>query len=588
MKRKLVTCISRGFVAVVVIFAVLLFSPAKMGNAATASATTIDPKTTIAELLPADDPNAMIVREALYNGKKYDGNPSGLSSDSTFQNVINASLQITIDTPMNDYGPLMKIANTLSELNLHQQTHLTSKNIPEILTAMATNRPIIKTRPAAQQPVGVDFSDNQLDNTQFAAMMAAMPLVFSKEYGGQIDVTQNKITDFSPYLTYLNSLGTPDAARKVNLAAFNQTGTDGVTLPTQKITGNTLELPFSFFPEYREQSNQSAFVDDTNVKYTIASRVYRGDEDYFNNPENINETHQVQAGDGVKTALKTFTLVDLDDLSTKLPVDISGINRLDASQAGTTTYFKQLNSKVWVDLEYAQKNMPSNLTGALPDKSTLKITNIPAGSTAIKIRIIVLNSSNYQNAPFTGYAQTYKIPLERDNQAPQPTTPATASSESGAEPVKAVTKQKVVSPIRKIGLYQHPTFTAKARSRWYPRQSRTQRPMLKVLGYAHSKNGLLRYRVKDVSPGASGQTGYITARTDYIVNTYYQTTATKIKVLWGLNSYTNRQLTGQRRHFAKNKIVRVKRLVTHNLTTRYQLSNGQYVSANKRLVIRVK
>ncbi len=573
MKRKLVTYISRGFVAVAAIFAILLFSPAKMGNAATASATTIDPKTTIAELLPADDPNATIVREALANAIDFNRHPVSISDSDTFQTLINIAPKIVIDKPMTDYGPLVKIANTLSGISIHWQTQLTSENISLILKAFGTNRPS-RAFPA----VDIDLSNNKLDNTQFKALVAALPVAFPKEIAG-VTVNHNNISDFSPYLTYLRGLKKP-GADTARLWAFGQTGTDGISLPKQKISENVLKIPFSLFPEYRDQAK------GIYGGATVALRVYHGDEDYFNDSENMDGDSIVSTGANFNTALLPFASYDFDDPNIAIPIDINGINRLDAGKAGATTYFTQLDSDAWNELEEIQTKEPTYLTGALPDKDTLKITNIPAGSTAIKVRVITLILGGWGH--FRGCAQTYKIPLEWDNPAPQPTTPATASSESGAEPVKAVTKQKVVSPIRKIGLYQQPTFTAKARSRWYPRQSRTQRPMFKVLGYAHSKNGLLRYRVKDVSPGASGQTGYITARTDYIVNTYYQTAATKIKVLRGLNSYTNRQLTSQRRHFAKNKIVRVKRLVTHNLTTRYQLPNGQYVSANKRLVIRVK
>ncbi|EHO45245.1 DUF5776 domain-containing protein [Lentilactobacillus kisonensis] len=37
--------------------------------------------------------------------------------------------------------------------------------------------------------------------------------------------------------------------------------------------------------------------------------------------------------------------------------------------------------------------------------------------------------------------------------------------------------------------------------------------------------------------------------------------------------------------YKKGTHLSVKKLVKHNLTTRYQLSNGTYVTANKKLVI---
>ena len=53
----------------------------------------------------------------------------------------------------------------------------------------------------------------------------------------------------------------------------------------------------------------------------------------------------------------------------------------------------------------------------------------------------------------------------------------------------------------------------------------------------------------------------------------------------GGNAYRTASLTGKSNHYKKGARLHVKRLVKHNLTTRYQLTNGHYVTANKKFVI---
>ncbi|MBU9790349.1 hypothetical protein KOM07_12595 [Lentilactobacillus sp. G22-6] len=49
-------------------------------------------------------------------------------------------------------------------------------------------------------------------------------------------------------------------------------------------------------------------------------------------------------------------------------------------------------------------------------------------------------------------------------------------------------------------------------------------------------------------------------------------------------SYKNANLTNRRDRIAKGKTLRIKKVTTGN-ATRYQLANGNYISANKQLVI---
>lgn len=53
----------------------------------------------------------------------------------------------------------------------------------------------------------------------------------------------------------------------------------------------------------------------------------------------------------------------------------------------------------------------------------------------------------------------------------------------------------------------------------------------------------------------------------------------------GVNAYKSANLTGKTKHYKKGVRLTVKKLVKHNLTTRYQLNNGRFITANKKLII---
>lgn len=153
-----------------------------------------------------------------------------------------------------------------------------------------------------------------------------------------------------------------------------------------------------------------------------------------------------------------------------------------------------------------------------------------------------------------------------------------------------VATRQSITAVKKIGFYRQATFSAGQRMRWFNRQPRTQQPHFVVLGVRQSANGVKRYRVRDVNRGSKTyrKIGYVTARSQYVHGTYYAVTnrAQVVTVLnpAGVNAYKTAKLTGKTAHYRQGQQLKVKRLVRHNLTTRFQLTNGRYVSANKQLV----
>lgn len=170
-------------------------------------------------------------------------------------------------------------------------------------------------------------------------------------------------------------------------------------------------------------------------------------------------------------------------------------------------------------------------------------------------------------------------------------TPTTTTKPSTSVGPNIAVKGEAVYATKKIALYKNTNFTKANRIAWYPKQKRINRSMFVVTGYKRTGNGTLRYKVRDVNHGrkTAGKTGYITASRKYVVPVYYASVpkSKKITVIAkkGINTYKSANLTGKAKHYKKGVRLTVKKLVKHNLTTRYQLSDGHYVTANKKLII---
>jgi len=167
----------------------------------------------------------------------------------------------------------------------------------------------------------------------------------------------------------------------------------------------------------------------------------------------------------------------------------------------------------------------------------------------------------------------------------QETGTYTSSDQSVTYTYRKDTVNSIIYATKKLGLYSSPTFTKKALKATYANKSRMNRPIFKVIGTATSKTGAKRYQVQDLN--GKGTTGYVTAKVGYTAPLYYAKRQSQITVINpnGLNAYSNKSLTSKATHYKQDQVLKVKKIVTHNLTTRFVLSNGTYISANKKLVI---
>ncbi len=173
------------------------------------------------------------------------------------------------------------------------------------------------------------------------------------------------------------------------------------------------------------------------------------------------------------------------------------------------------------------------------------------------------------------------------------TTPASQPVKSGSQQLVATpapVEQEVVYAIRGLNMYKSPNFSKNSMVAIYPKQKRINRPMFKLVDYAKSSTGVLRLKVVDINKTSRtyNKTGYITADDRYTASAYYQSIPKnrKIKVIApkGIRAYNSEFLEGKSKHYKKGAKLKVVRVMKSNLTTRFVLSNGMYVTGNKTLV----
>ncbi|MEE8824543.1 bacterial Ig-like domain (group 3) [Lentilactobacillus sunkii] len=218
--------------------------------------------------------------------------------------------------------------------------------------------------------------------------------------------------------------------------------------------------------------------------------------------------------------------------------------------------------------------------------ATYEVTySINGASKTVKVTV-----GNRGATPVTPTHPVNPNPITPGNNNWNPTTPNKGDGSTGL-PNYAAVKGSAVYSVKKIYMYKHATFKKSQRIAMYPKVKRINRPMFVIVGYDRSNGGALRYKVRDVNHGTknAGKVGYITASRKYVLNVYYKTMPknNKITVISknGVHAYKNKNLTGKTKSYKKGTRLKVKKLIKHNLTTRYQLSNGYYVTANKKLVI---
>lgn len=155
------------------------------------------------------------------------------------------------------------------------------------------------------------------------------------------------------------------------------------------------------------------------------------------------------------------------------------------------------------------------------------------------------------------------------------------------KPVKKSSHRSIVYALTTVKLYRSSNFTKSNLTKTYKKRARINRPMFLVISQQTNKQGHAIYRVKDMN---SGKTGYTLSGSKYFAHAYYSAKVTRIKVInpKGINEYGKVNLTSKKRHVKKNASLSVRKVVNYGRSNRMQLTNGRYITANKKLILATK
>ncbi|MCT3393100.1 BspA family leucine-rich repeat surface protein [Lentilactobacillus hilgardii] len=296
-----------------------------------------------------------------------------------------------------------------------------------------------------------------------------------------------------------------------------------------------------------------------NLKYatkTITTNQAWQPEDAFDNATDV----------GGQTLIFKDITVNATDSSGK---PVNDLNNLYKNSGTYTVHYTNGAATKELKLTVQTPSNPTNPTNpAKPNRPSTPVTpTTPSGSSSVPSTTSGGGSNASSNTP-----------------AGSPSN----SSNNANLPRYAAAKGTVVYSIKKIGLYKTTDFTKSTRRSWYAKKPRINRPMFVVTGYKRAANGVLRYQVRDVNHTSKtdGQKGYITASQKYVRPVYYASKHATITVInpRGVNAYRKANLTGKVKNYRQGTVLRVKGIVKHNLTTRYVLTNGDYITANRKLV----
>lgn len=150
-------------------------------------------------------------------------------------------------------------------------------------------------------------------------------------------------------------------------------------------------------------------------------------------------------------------------------------------------------------------------------------------------------------------------------------------------------KKFAVYALKHVYMYKNNNFKKNERIANYYNKPRIKRPMFIVYKKSVSKNQNVRYFVKDVNHKSStyGKKGYLTHKNNYVRPVYYQGKHKKFTVInpSGINSYKKNNLTRKVKNYKQGTVLRVKGMTKYHLTTRYILTNGRYITGNRKLII---
>ncbi|WP_052957247.1 DUF5776 domain-containing protein [Levilactobacillus spicheri] len=184
--------------------------------------------------------------------------------------------------------------------------------------------------------------------------------------------------------------------------------------------------------------------------------------------------------------------------------------------------------------------------------------------------------------PGTTTTPTVVLPAVTPGDHTTPVTTPTVTG-NGQKADKTAFKPFMIYLKQALNRYLQPTFKESKIKKSYRKYTRQTAPTFKVVGVTKSANGNLRYKL------ANGT--YVTARKDFTANLYWQGKHyTKMRVDRTIYEHSATKFTRKNRVrvFKHGQVVTVKRIIHRGYMTRYQLTNGHWITGNKQFITPVK
>lgn len=450
----------------------------------------------------------------------------------------------------------------------------------------------------------LDLSNNDLKSSDLKDLIQLLTTYkFSPEWPSQIsilNVSDNIISDFSSVSTLpdgisdVRGLGQKsDPEVDQNLVKIPIDSNGRAVIPMDSIRSL---VPEDFFSPLRAWMSVDANSDDPTAH---KSYVYIPDaggfqSGYFEEPPVLALDYSASGWAGIP-----YNRYAIDNKKRLVELE---------AKRNDPTYIKSLEDRGWtVDLykKYleSQFEMPSNLI----------VKNIPEDTDSVYLRLLfatdsgagvttALKYSRSTSASSSSAASNSSDASTFNSGTPAPDGSSESSSSTPTVTPKAdnddtlpgtvypqAKKNQAVNTLQKVYLYRSANFSKSGRIATYSKKPRINRPMFVVKGYMYSYTGRLRYKVRDVNhlSKTAGKVGYITSNWNFTRPVYYTAKHARLTVInpRGVNEYTKKNLTGKIKNHKQGTILRVKKMVKHNLTTRYQLTNGHFITGNRKLVM---
>lgn len=256
----------------------------------------------------------------------------------------------------------------------------------------------------------------------------------------------------------------------------------------------------------------------------------------------------------------------------------------------------------------AAKSDALNLVDQILATYVSKLSADSTSSAAIADRAAGVTAFNHVTVSHAAPATPVTPPTVTNNNVTVVNNPASSSSASSSssatstsssssvpistptvsgKPVKKASHRSIVYALTTVKLYRSSNFTKSNLTKTYKKRARINRPMFLVISQQTNKQGHAIYRVKDMN---SGKTSYTLSGSKYFAHAYYSAKVTRIKVInpKGINEYGKVNLTSKKHHVKKNASLSVRKVVNYGRSNRMQLTNGRYITANKKLILATK